>query len=189
MFDTEESDLLLAEDEPQEKDFSNTVVPISIKFIRPKPTADILDEDKTDEFHFNYRNVLPFTSTATVFSPNIRYHSIKDELIESLKLKIILKLQEVNIQDDKITQTVLQILHGIEYSLLNEIIISKTADFELLVYRKTHKGLYNLIIDEDGDVAFSFLGKKSGNWKTGFFESPTSIDIPKMAALIQGQFP
>ncbi len=63
------------------------------------------------------------------------------------------------------TLSYLQSFVSQNYILINDIKIDMAVDAEVLVYRKSVKGLYNIVIDTDGDVMTSFSGYKEKGWR------------------------
>ena len=53
--------------------------------------------------------------------------------------------------------------------LLWEVKIDKATDDEVVVYRKFNKGIYDIVIDTDGDSMVSFSGYKEKGWRQ-FYE-------------------
>lgn len=64
------------------------------------------------------------------------------------------------------------------------IIISKTGDNEIIIYTKKDNGFYNLIIDEDNDISFIYIGYKIGDSKVEFFHEQKSFDFDYICSLI-----
>lgn len=58
------------------------------------------------------------------------------------------------------------------------ISVNSTPDNDLLLYRRSSKGLVNIIIHPEDDFAFSFIGK--GDRVLEFY-SPDTVDFTKLA--------
>ena len=55
----------------------------------------------------------------------------------------------------EVANEILNLLEGNE-----GIVLSRTGDNEILIYRAHNKNYYNILIDEDSDVSYLFIGDK-----------------------------
>ncbi len=53
--------------------------------------------------------------------------------------------------------------------LLSDVKLDKASDDEVVIYRKSNKGIYDIVIDIDGDSMVSFSGYKEKGWRQ-FYE-------------------
>ncbi len=67
---------------------------------------------------------------------------------------------------------------------INDIDISKTSDNEMLLFRKKDGEFSNIVIDEDGDISYFFIGKKPGSEKTKYFPKKDGFDYSQLASLL-----
>ena len=59
-------------------------------------------------------------------------------------------------------------------TLLSSITLGKATDDEVVVYRKSNNGFYNVVIDTEGDVMVSFSGYTERGWRK-FYEQDEFI--------------
>ncbi len=92
--------------------------------------------------------------------------------------------KELNFVDEEIIITALKIVRTCLMRNINDIQISKTGNQEILIYRKKSKGFSNLIIDEDCDISYMFIGEKLGSEKSHFFPKSKGFNYSEFASLL-----
>ena len=58
--------------------------------------------------------------------------------------------------------------------------VSINADNELLIWKNTERGLTNIIIHEENDIAFSFISAKGSEEKDIFYFTDKDTDFDKL---------
>lgn len=91
---------------------------------------------------------------------------------------------ELDMKNPQVAVIAFNIIQSCVLENISDVVISKTGDKELLLYRNKQGAFSNLLIDEDGDVSYMFIGKRSGEEKTEFFPNENSFDYTKFAALL-----
>lgn len=77
------------------------------------------------------------------------------------------------------TSTFLQSLVDTNALLLSQVKIGKATDDEVVIYRTSENGIYNIVIDTDGDIMVSYCGYEEKGWRIFYdkdeFEPSTDI--------------
>ena len=97
----------------------------------------------------------------SVIYPN--YISSLDSIFDSF-----IKNNTISNEQAFITNKALSYLQSFIYenpSLLKQVKIDKAMDDEVVVYRVSKKGIYNIVIDTDGDIMVSFSGYEERGWR------------------------
>jgi hypothetical protein len=92
--------------------------------------------------------------------------------------------QELGFNNEEVIATISKILQNCILSGKTDIIPSKTAQGEILIYSKQGGIFNNLLIDEDGDISFLRIGNKKEDKMTAFFSHEKKIDYYKLVSLL-----
>jgi hypothetical protein len=92
--------------------------------------------------------------------------------------------EELNFNNSDIIFTALNIIQSCIIKNVTDLNVSKTGEKELLLFRSKNGEFSNLLIDEDGDVSYIFIGKKKGSEKTEYFPKAKGFDYSKLASLL-----
>jgi hypothetical protein len=85
------------------------------------------------------------------------------------------------------TDVILTAFNIIQYCLIkniNDVFISKTGNNELLLYRSKNGAFSNIVIDEDGDVSYIFIGDKPGTEISKYFPKSKGYDYAKLSSML-----
>lgn len=92
--------------------------------------------------------------------------------------------ENLNFDNTEIIFTAMNIIQSCIIKNVYDLNISKTGDRELLLFRSKNGEFSNLLIDEDCDVSYMFIGKKPGFEKTDYFPKSKGFDYTKLASLL-----
>ena len=92
--------------------------------------------------------------------------------------------QALNFQNPQIFLTAFNIIQLCVIKNISDIKISKSGENELLLYRNKNGEFSNILIDEDCDVSYMFIGKKPGTERTEYFPKEKGLDYSKFASLL-----
>ncbi|MDZ4757993.1 MAG: hypothetical protein SGJ10_07645 [Bacteroidota bacterium] len=92
--------------------------------------------------------------------------------------------KELELDNPSVILTAINILQKCIINNISQIEISKTGNKEILIYKQKSSGFSNILIDEDGDVSYVFVGKKLGEEKTAYFSKQKGLDYQKIAELL-----
>ncbi len=98
--------------------------------------------------------------------------------------KIKLIYLDLNYKNPEVLETAFNILQSCILNNITDINVSKTGDKEILIYRNKNGEFSNLLIDEDGDVSFMFIGKNAGTERTYFFPKSQGFDYTQFTSLL-----
>lgn len=90
---------------------------------------------------------------------------------------------ELGIENENSLKTALDIVQYCLAKNIKDFEISKTGDKEILLYRKKNSSFSNILIDEDSDVSYMFIGNLPGQGRSAYFPYEEGLDISKIVAL------
>lgn len=135
-------------------------------------------------------------SSVTSFQKKYRFQTSRGQLNESITVpsrmtfisnnlfEIHKIYQELNFNNSSVIESSFKILEKCSLNGKTDIKTSKTAQGEILIYRKKGDSFSNLLIDEDGDVSFMKFGKSQNEKRVEFFSSETKLDYNKIVSLL-----
>jgi hypothetical protein len=98
--------------------------------------------------------------------------------------QVVKMCKDLDFQDEQIVLTAMNIVQSCLIRNISDIKISKTGNHELLLFKKKHNGFANIIIDEDCDVSFMFIGDKLGTEKSKFYPKSKGFNYSEFASLL-----
>jgi hypothetical protein len=110
-------------------------------------------------------------------------------MLETLKLKNPPRLFNDFVKNNGLTNEQISVVRKISTFLksliekneflLPQVKIDKATDDEVVIYRTSENGIYDIVIDTDGDIMVSFSGYKERGWRKFYdkeeFEPSTHI--------------
>jgi hypothetical protein len=61
-----------------------------------------------------------------------------------------------------------------------DVKISRTGDNEILIFREHEKSFYNILVDEDSDISFMFIGNKREDTHTYMTDDDSDESIDRV---------
>ena len=115
--------------------------------------ADIINEDNSIT-EFKYNSCSHIETYDSITNPSHSFFIVS-------KTKELIKIYE-DLGFDNIAplETAFHIIQMCSLNKMNDIIISKTSHQEILIYRKKNDTFLNLLIDDEGDVAYVKMGSR-----------------------------
>lgn len=92
--------------------------------------------------------------------------------------------QDLKLKDPSVFLTAFNIVQLCVIQNITDVVVSKTTDSEILLYRKKGNEFSNVVIDEDGDVSHLYIGTKSGKEKSQYFPKSRGLNLTAIAALL-----
>jgi hypothetical protein len=109
----------------------------------------------------------------------------KRSFVRMKMLEITTVLLELNMDPEKLVSTAIGIIEECTINDKLDLVISKTAQNELLFYRKEGNHCFNnLLIDEDGDISFLKIGNSESDTKVRFFSNDSNLNIKTVVDLL-----
>ena len=128
--------------------------------------------------------VSPFQTTRASLNESITSPSRQMFIINKL-MEVKDVYEDLNFKNENVIKTSFEIIQRCTLNFMTDIVISKTSQDEILIYRKDNDKFLNLLIDEDGDISFVRIGKKMEDKKIEFFSSEEKIDFNKIVSMLQ----
>lgn len=96
-----------------------------------------------------------------IYSISSSYETIVQPAVEELYTTLRKTINQLKIKNEAVEEIGVDIINACLNLDKTDIIISKTAEREILIYRKDEAGAFrNILIDEEGDIEYLFIPRQ-----------------------------